>query len=73
MTYTGTMTRSELTSRWSVARKSRVAAAMMTSVSQPTVPAWTWVRIWLRSNSTASAPLRMPMTMFTTNTAIATR
>ena len=45
----------------------------MASDSQPTVPACTWVSSELRSNSTASAPLRIPMTMFTTNTAIATR
>jgi len=59
--------------RRSAARNSRKVVATIVSVSHPTVPEWTWVRIALRSKSTASAPLRMPMRIVTRNTAIATR
>jgi hypothetical protein len=54
-------------------RAYQVAAARIVSVIQPSVPEWTWVRIWLWSNSTASLPFRIPMTIVTRKTAIAVR
>ena len=57
----------------SMPRASQAAAATIERLIQPSVPEWTCVRSWSWLNSTRSSPLRMPMTIVTMKTAIATR
>ena len=54
-------------------RANQAAAATIDRVIQPSVPEWTWVRIWSWLKAMTSAPLRIPIVIVTRKTAIAVR